>query len=496
MLEAQADGLPSLNKLSKRKTDGVSYTPEWVVERIVDGTLRPCLDRIRVECGWPTDEQLPDAEQIDKYLDRLRAFSVVDPACGSGAFLITALRYLAAEWQSVRATRRQIAGASPDGSEDEAALVRDLLRANIYGVDINPASVEIAQLALWLHTARGDQPLSSLEHTIRCGNSLVTDEFYRGVQLTMDAAAQERVNAFDWRTAFPEVAERGGFDAVIGNPPYAKLQNLRAAQPDIANYLIHGRPAVGIVPYVSTRTGFDLYLPFIERGLSMLNSGGRLGYIAPSLWITNQYGAGLRALVAGGKHLDRWLDFKSFQVFEESTTYTALQFFSQAPSEAICVARASSDVMPADPWADAGAPLTWGAQEFGDRWLMLNGAERALVNRLASTCRRLDDPTHTAEIFVGLQTSADAIYHLDRIRPGHYLCKPPGDPRPAPYEVEIEDVLMHPLIAGAEAKRYTAPTTDTWLLFPYSRTADQVTLIPQVAHGEHVSKGLGTSDAL
>ena len=478
MLEAKADGRLSVNTLSRRKTDGVYYTPEWVVERVVDGTLRPCLDRLRRECGWLMSDDLPSVEAIDAYLERLRTFTVVDPACGSGAFLITTLRYLTTEWRAVRATRRQLTGASADDSTDDAALVRNLLRANIYGIDINPASVEIAQLALWLHTARGDQPLSSLDHTIRCGNSLITDDFYRGVQLTLDATEQERVNAFDWQKAFPEVAAQGGFDAVVGNPPYVKLQNLHAAQPDIAEYLVHGRPSVGLIPYQSTRTGnFDLYLPFIERGLSMLSPGGRLGFIAPSLWVTNEYGAGLRSLVAEGRSLDRWLDFKSFQVFEESTTYTALQFFSRTPTAAIHVAQASSDVIPPDPWADAGLPLSWGAQQFGERWLLLNGAERALIDRLATACRRLDDPAHTAGIFVGIQTSADAIYHLQRLGPGRYLCKPLGNPRPAPYEVEIEDAVMRPLVSGADAKRYVVPATETWLLFPYLFSRNQMGLI-------------------
>jgi len=120
MLEAEAeadgdgdgdgDGVASLNRLGRRKTDGVYYTPEWIVERIVDGTIGPALAAIRAACGWPDGSDEPPAlGVIDAYLDRLRSFTVLDPACGSGAFLITALRYLAAEWQRVRGIRRPIA---------------------------------------------------------------------------------------------------------------------------------------------------------------------------------------------------------------------------------------------------------------------------------------------------------------------------------------------------------------------------------------------------
>jgi hypothetical protein len=479
MLEAEADGRTSLNRVSKRKTDGVYYTPEWVVERIVDGTIRPSLDRIRASCGWPMDgEQLPSVAAIDCYLDRLRTFTVLDPACGSGAFLITAMRYLADEWRAVLATRDQLVGQSERGKAAEAELIRDLLSRNIYGVDINPASVEIARLALWLHTARADRPLSSLEHTVRCGNSLVTSMFYKHVQLALDDAAQERVNAFDWREAFPEVAARGGFDAVVGNPPYVKLQNLRAADPAVADYLRDGRPNLG-KPYKSTATGnFDLYLPFIEQGLALLNPEGRLGYIAPSLWISNEYGQALRNLIDKGRHLDRWLDFGSHQVFDEATIYTALQFFTKAPGDVIRVAHAPRGQVPLDPWSDSNAVLKWGSQDYGERWLLLTGAERSLIDRLTKTCRRLGDRSVTAGIFVGIQTSADAIYHLRRLGPGLYEAHPPGNPRPEPHEVQIEDEVMRPLVSGAEAKRYIEPVTETWLLFPYRAADDGMRLIP------------------
>ena len=284
ILEAEADGRPSINKLSKRKRDGVYYTPEWVVERIVHETLGPLLTEIKRECGWPASDD-PSREIIEAYAARLKSLTVLDPACGSGAFLITALRYLVEEWHQVQGRRRQLTGGLAERDED-ATLIAEILRDNIYGVDINSASVEIAELALWLHTARGDKPLSALDQNVRKGNSLIGPDFFKGnVDLPLYSDSEkERVNAFDWQKAFPEVFAHGGFDAVIGNPPYVKLQNFGAVHADMARFLRDGRPEADIKPYASTQSGnFDLYLPFIEKGISLLNEHGRLGYIAPSL---------------------------------------------------------------------------------------------------------------------------------------------------------------------------------------------------------------------
>ncbi|MGI8570674.1 MAG: Eco57I restriction-modification methylase domain-containing protein [Methylocella sp.] len=128
--------------------------------------------------------------------------------------------------------RRQITKGRAEKDSDDA-LIADILKSNIYGIDINPASVEIARLALWLHTARGDKPLSSLDENIREGNSLIGSDFYKGqIDLALyDDIQRERLNAFDWETAFPIVFARGGFDAVVGNPPYVKLQNFELSMP-------------------------------------------------------------------------------------------------------------------------------------------------------------------------------------------------------------------------------------------------------------------------
>ncbi len=159
MLEAEAEGRQSVNKLSKRKTDGVYYTPEWVVERLVDGTIGPRLSEMRREAGWPENGP-PDGGAVERYRNALRCFTVLDPACGSGAFLITALRYLEAAWRNTEPLRDVGAPSEP---------MHDFLATAIHGVDINPSSVEIAQLALWLHTARSDRPLSSIDATVRSG---------------------------------------------------------------------------------------------------------------------------------------------------------------------------------------------------------------------------------------------------------------------------------------------------------------------------------------
>jgi Eco57I restriction-modification methylase len=456
--EAEVDGRPSINKESKRKRDGVYYTPEWVVERIVDETLRPRLHEIKRECGWPSNK-LPKKEALDAFIARLKTLTVVDPACGSGAFLITTLRYLLDTWHAVREQRKSVTGEIM--TEDDAGLVRDILKSNVYGVDTNSASAEIARLALWLHTARGDKPLSSLDTTIREGNSLISSDFFKGqINLAFYGEVEkERINAFDWEKAFPEVFERGGFDAVVGNPPYVKLQNFRKVHDDMAEFLRSGRQ--DIPGYTSTQSGnFDLYLPFIEKGLSILNEHGRLGFIAPSLWTVNEYGAALRAMIADGQNLDRWLDFKAHQIFEESTVYTALQFYTKQPNDAVKVAFAPNGVVAGDPWSGMECRVAYDNLDYGDRWLLLAGRERALIDRLSATCRRLDDPTVTTNIYQGLITSADAIYHLDRRGPRRYLCSPRGKGAPLAYEVEIEDEVMQPLVSGADSRRYIEPPDD------------------------------------
>ncbi len=486
IMEAEADGRVSINKLSKRKTDGVYYTPEWTVSTIVEQTVGARLEDIKSELGFDTLPPLdaaaiaeyraylkdkrrtaPNAGKwiafFDKYRTRLGQLRIVDPACGSGAFLIQALNRLVEEYRWIVAEEERITGERRLFDQD--SIIRSILSHNIYGVDINQESVEITKLALWLHTAAPGQPLCSLDHNIRCGNSLVGpdfDAFYNQRHETLFAAAdpneRERINAFDWHAAFPEVFSHGGFDCVIGNPPYIKLQNFRSAQADCAAYLVEAKNPDGTPVYASTQSGnFDMYLPFIEKGIRILKPEGRMGYIAPNVWMVNEYGKPLRQLIRRTRTLDRWLDFKSHQIFDEAITYTALQFFRGSAVPGLTCAFAPDGNAAAIHWEKADR-IPYDELPEEDAWTLAPKAEMELIGKLSKSCKTLAD--RSKAIVVGIQTSADSIYQLKRIANGQYETKTGAT-------VPIEDALMKPLVSGPEAKRYLNPETETFVLFPY-----------------------------
>lgn len=495
ILEAEADGRPSLNKITKRKRDGVYYTPEWVVERIVKDTLGRRLSEMKAACGWPLSiQETAEAKRkrkksYDAYEKLLSDIRIVDPACGSGAFLITALRYLTKEWADLRFLRSADTGKHYIAPGEKT--IRQILSNNIYGVDINASSVEIAKLALWLHTADGKSPLSSLNDNIKEGNSLIGSSFFESLA-EPSLAERERINAFDWEDAFPEVfnSERpngAGFDVVIGNPPYVKLQNFRKVHADMAAFLQKDRS--GNVTYKSTQTGnFDLYLPFIEKGISLLNKNGRLGFIAPNVWVMNEYGEGLRDFVKDGQHLEGWIDFGAFQVFDEATIYTALQYYTKSRNDRVQVALAYDGHIPAEAWSASENTLTYQKLVFRDRWLLVTGAEREVIDTALKTSSYLDDKKNTSNIYQGLITSADDIFHLKKIGTEKYRCKPNKDRETESYEVEIEDAIMKPLVSGKDAKRYVQPRAETYILFPYDVENGKATLKTENNLRTHYSK--------
>lgn len=415
IMEAEAAHETSLMKLSKRKTDGVYYTPEWVTAYIVEETLGLALSELKAAMGHGQFAAL-DAAQIHAdhtkegklykkktptgdYLAWLKTYEaqigtlkVLDPACGSGAFLIQALKRFVAEYEWIAVEKRRVSYEERQtGLFDLGETYRAILGKNLYGVDINPESVEITKLALWLSTALPGQPLSSLDEHIICGNSLV-DWDIETVLEPLNDEQKQRINPFSYQTTFKDIFAGGGFDIIIGNPPYIKLQNMRQIQPEATEYWLKAKDAEGKLKFRSTQTGnYDIYLPFIEQGCRMLKLEGKMGFIAPNVWVVNEYGEGLRWLLHENHQLDRWVDFKSYQIFEEAITYTALQFFSGKATEGVRLHFAPNgnvDLAGLD-WQTL-VPLPWGELSPTATWEFMAEEERTLIAKLHANSKPLE----------------------------------------------------------------------------------------------------------
>jgi SAM-dependent methyltransferase len=452
-LRANPEMLAEAGSVSgRRKREGVFYTPRPITTSIVERTLGPCIEgafSAIAEKHSVGGMEAPPKRGVKAWvasrvemLEWLKSLRVCDLACGSGAFLIQAYDYLENVYAGL------VRGLAEFGRRDEAALWEEvktaILGENLFGVDLSPEAVEIARLAMWIRTAQRGQTLADLSDTIQCGNSIVDDP-------SADA------KAFDWKARFPKVFAEGGFHCIVSNPPYVKLQNFRKRHPKVAAYLVQR--------YRSARTGnFDLYLPFIERGLELLRPGGRMGFIAPSVWLYNEYGRGLRELLLENKALDGFVNFKSHQVFKDATTYTALQFFHTEPSQSIRVTHA-----PMGELAQDQAHAVPYSQLSAGAWAFTPPSAQNALARIAQDAVPLGEATK--QIFQGLITSADSVYHLTKLSSGHYFSHSLGR------EVDLEDALMRALVSGADAVPFAVPPTDRYLLFPYELSADECRLL-------------------
>ena len=252
---------------SKRKREGAFYTPPFITRYIVAATLGPVLKERFEALRRRSHEQAPAAVRKvledpaayepsslrptqkaalvqfwEAWVDDLSTLRVVDPACGSGAFLIEAFEqlyrvYLAAQGRLTELRGKQLFDVD-----------RQILQHNLYGVDLNDEAVDICRLSLWIKTAQAGKVLTSLDHNIRVGNSVIADP-----------AVHPR--AFDWRTAFPEVFAAGGFDVVVGNPPYVRQEWISAYKP-----YLQGR-------YRAYDGTADLYVYFYELGIDPIEAG-------------------------------------------------------------------------------------------------------------------------------------------------------------------------------------------------------------------------------
>ncbi|MBI4331856.1 MAG: N-6 DNA methylase [Chloroflexi bacterium] len=421
----------------KRKQQGIFYTPKWITDYVVKHTVGQFL-----------------AEQSH---DQIVNIKILDPACGSGSFLIRAYDELLRYHASVK-------GKTVTDLDQWERL--PVLTGNVFGVDLDRQAMEITRLNLLLRSLARRETLPSLADNIRRGNSLVA-----GGEAELRpyfGESWKEKQAFSWEKEFPAIISGGGFDVVVGNPPYVRIQSLGR---DEADYYRD--------QYESAYGSFDIYVLFIEKGIALLKPGGRLGFICSGKFLKSQYGEKVLQLIRKDCTVERIVDLSAGTVFAEATTYPAIIIIKKSPIGgdlqyvSVPAAIANSDVASAaqiDELATVAAP-----QEALTRkvWPPVP-ADDGLWKKLAACSDPLGDVAD--RIFQGLITSADRVYILEQR----------GEAKEGMVRVysratekthELEAGLLKSLLSGPDIKRYGAPHAERLLLFPYRTIGAQATLV-------------------
>ncbi|MFL1012672.1 Eco57I restriction-modification methylase domain-containing protein [Flavisericum labens] len=295
-VNAEIEGGEFDKQKSKRKKDGVFYTPKYITKYIVENTIGKLCQEKKDQLGFKeeayfeikkgthqnTKKQL--LEVLDNYRAWLLQITICDPACGSGAFLNQALDFLIKEHRYIDELKAKVLGGGLILSDIENTILEN----NIYGVDLNEESVEIAKLSLWLRTAQPRRKLNDLSNNIKCGNSLIDSKTVAGDK------------AFNWHQEFPQIFNptviasearqshnsKNGFDVIIGNPPYV---DIKALDNVIVKQLFKD--------YKTAENRINLYSIFIEKGFELIKDGGFLSYINPNSILVNSSYTKIRKLL-------------------------------------------------------------------------------------------------------------------------------------------------------------------------------------------------------
>jgi len=301
-----------------RKAGGVYYTPKYIVDYIVEQTVGKLI--------------------VGKTPEQIRKIKILDPACGSGSFLIGAYERLMKyhlEWFKKHPKKIKAgigrADAYVDGDNNWRLgfhVKQQILVNNIFGVDIDGRAVEVTMLSLYLKlmedetylTLEGMKYLPDLNDNIKCGNSLISWDIADMDILPTDPeerqAELERINPFDWEKNFPEIFAKGGFDAVIGNPPYVRSGGLGEQKKYFAT------------KYKSYTGSADLYTYFIEKALKLLSENGKFSFIVSNKWMRSNYGKALRNFLSK-YDIEEIIDFGELPVFDEVATFPMIMVINK-----------------------------------------------------------------------------------------------------------------------------------------------------------------------
>ena len=435
-LHAAAQGVVK-EGAGKRKKEGVVYTPDAITRFIVEETLGRYLHERFENLKREHSVTEGSKDQVHKnkkkaikfweaYQNILRSTKIIDPACGSGAFLVAAFDHLNLEYKLANSALAELRG-----NADLFDLDKEILSQNLYGVDINPESIEITKLSLWLKTARRGKVLNSLDDNLRVGDSLIEDSNYS-------------YRSFAWREAFSDIMAAGGFDVVLGNPPYVRME-----------YITHLKPYLE-KRYEVASDRADLYCYFYELGLRLLKTGGKLGFISSSSFFKTGSGKPLRMHITANASIEKIVDFGDLQVFEGVTTYPVIMILAKgAPSEAHNAEYLKINEMPKN---DISRQFSSDAQPIAqsdlsaESWTLEADDSAVLRSKITEGRKTLKEVY--GESNRGIVTGLNEAFIIDRATRDRLIA-----------EDRKSEELLKPFVEGKDLKTWNLEPRDLWIIY-------------------------------
>jgi len=460
-----------------QKQNGAVYTPRYIVNSVCSETLSPFFKSKKIRT-------------IRSVLD----LKIIDPSCGSGSFLMGIYDFLSFKVKEIikstpNLERKYDNWYWKDPRRNRIFLKvagkRQIINSCIFGIDIDAQAVEVSRLSLSLKALEGGEIsplivfynldecsiLSTIGENIKHGNSLIDSEIYKIFpEIVDDVSTIENLKVFDWKKEFKDVFDgKGGFDAVVGNPPYIETKHFKKECPFLHKLLTLRSNRV----YETAGGGkLDVAMPFIERGIKKLNSNGRLGYIVTNRFFKTDYGKATREYLSKNKHIESILDFGELKVFKGRSTYTSILQITKKANEKLRYFKVENlkdiDIELEKFYSNSSGWTSFPYSTIGlNPWNFAFPDLLKLTESLQKKFKKISD-IDKISIKVGLQVLIDKIYHLEAIKVTDKLITGING---LGKQVEIEKGFCRPIVCNENFYSFKVLAEDFFCLFPY-RIAD------------------------